>query len=176
MIKDNHLSLRAPEPEDLQILYKWENDTSLWHLGSTNVPFSKFVLEQYILNNTHDIYSDKQLRLMIDCKIDNQTKTIGTLDLFDFEPAHKRAGIGILITKEERNKGYAKKALQLVVNYCFSTLHLHQLFCNILENNADSKKLFISSGFVEIGKKKDWRLINNQWETEILYQLINKQG
>ena len=46
--------LRATEPEDLDILYKIENDDSLWNLGNTNVPYSKYVLHDYIAHATND--------------------------------------------------------------------------------------------------------------------------
>ena len=101
-----NITLRALEPSDVDLLYKWENDTSIWHLSNTLTPFSRFVLEQYLLNSEKDIFTNKQLRLMIDViEAAKKVKTIGSIDLFDFDPKNKRAGIGILIIKEEREKG-----------------------------------------------------------------------
>lgn len=59
------IELRAVEPEDLDALYRWENDSSLWIYGSTVSPFSRYLLKQYIENYTADITRDKQLRLII---------------------------------------------------------------------------------------------------------------
>ena len=59
------IELRAVEPEDLDALYRWENDSSLWIYGSTVSPFSRYLLKQYIENYTADIARDKQLRLII---------------------------------------------------------------------------------------------------------------
>jgi len=40
--------------------------------------------------------------------------TIGTIDIFEFDPFHKRAGIGILIGNESyRRKGYASMVSDL---------------------------------------------------------------
>ena len=50
--------LRAMEPEDLDFLYNIENDRELWNVGNTNVPYSRYVLHDYIANATNDIYSD----------------------------------------------------------------------------------------------------------------------
>ena len=58
--------LRAMEPEDLDLLYRIENDQELWCLGSTNVPYSRYTLHDYVANSTGDIYSDKQVRLIIE--------------------------------------------------------------------------------------------------------------
>ena len=157
VLQGNKVHLRPIEPDDLDIIYKWENNSKIWHLSNTITPFSKFIVKQFIENSHQDIYTNKQLRLMIE-RIDSDIpETIGTIDLFDFDPMHKRAGIGILITdKENRGKGYASEALDLLINYCFTTLQLHQIYCNITTDNTDSIHLFTSKGFQLIGTKKDW--------------------
>jgi diamine N-acetyltransferase len=81
-----------------------------------------------------------------------------------------------MINKDNRGKGYSREALDLVINYCFNTLMVHQLFCNISSENEISMKLFTSTGFDIIGNKKDWLHINNQWKDEYLLQLINKKN
>ena len=93
------IQLRAPEPEDLECLYRWENDTEIWQVSNTLTPFSRYILKNYIESAHLDIYETRQLRFMIDALSNGSEakKTIGTIDLFDFEPYHNRAGIGILI-------------------------------------------------------------------------------
>ena len=85
--------LRAIEPEDLKLMYDIENDMSLWNVGSTNVPYSHFLLQEYITRSTGDIYTDKQLRLMIEVG----QQTIGIIDLIAYDPRHNRAEVGIVI-------------------------------------------------------------------------------
>jgi len=167
------ITLRAVEPDDIDLLYNWENDTDNWKVSNTITPFSKYYLEQYILNTQNDIYTEKQLRLMIELKESNKLHIIGSVDLFEFDPVNKKAGIGILISKEFRNKGFATKVLNILIDYCFKTLDLHQLFCNILEDNNESVKLFANSGFEIVGLKKDWIKYENKWLNEYLLQLIN---
>jgi len=174
MISEN-IKLRALEPSDVQLLFEWENDLSIWHLSNTIAPFSKFDLEQYILNSDKDIYSSKQMRLMIDKKISNSKfQTIGNIDIFDFDPLNKRAGIGILIIEKERNKGLASEALDLLLKYGFETLNLHQFFCNISKENEVSIKLFKKKNFQIIGIKKDWNYRNGKYSDEYLLQLMNE--
>jgi len=169
-----NLKLRAPEPEDIDLLYNWENDQRLWYLSHTQTPFSRFVLEQYILNSHQDIYTAKQLRMMIVLK--NSGETVGMVDLFDFEPAHRRAGIGILISETQQKHGFASETLDLIIDYAFNTLMLKQLYCNILPENTASIHLFTKKGFHLIGNKKEWLLIENQWKDEQMYQLINPKS
>jgi len=171
-MKYQDIRLRAIEPEDLELLYNWENNNSWWIISNTVAPFSKYTLKRYIRNSHKSIYETGQLRLMIDLIAGNQT--IGTIDIFDFDPFHNRAGIGILIAEEEqRRKGYASMALKCLTDYCFGTLQLHQLWCNILANNSESIELFQKLGFVQIGIKKDWVKTSDGYLDEYMFQLVN---
>jgi len=169
------LYIRALEPEDVDKLYEWENDCSIWHLSNTITPLSRFTLEQYVLNAGQDIYSTRQMRLMIDLKKpENGVTTIGSIDLFEFEPAHQRAGVGILIHEGFRGKGYASEAMNLMIDYAFKTLGIHQLYANISADNTESIRLFEGKGFRLIGVKKEWNRIRNKWIDESMFQLIHQ--
>jgi diamine N-acetyltransferase len=172
-MRGTRVNLRALEPDDVEVLYAWENDRSIWHLSNTITPFSRFTLEQYVLNAGQDIYATRQLRMMIDLiEPREETRSIGSVDLFDFEPSHQRAGVGILLLEAFRGKGYASEALDLLINYAFDVLQLHQLFTNIATNNTESIRLFESKGFQFIGTKKEWNRSRNKWQDESMYQLI----
>lgn len=166
--------LRAIEPNDIDLIYQWENNSEIWQISNTLTPFSRSIIKQFI-NNAHlDIFQAKQLRLMIDSIDEKTTETLGTIDLFDFDPFHQRAGIGILIAeKKDRQKGYASDALEVLIKYCFSVLQLHQLYCNISCDNTSSIKLFENKGFKLIGIKKDWLLTPEGWKDELMYQRMN---
>lgn len=171
-MKYEKIRLRALEPEDLELLYEWENNDSYWVISNTVSPFSKYTLKRYMENSHKSIYETGQLRLMID--LTGEKKTIGTIDIFDFDPFHGRAGIGILIADEaQRKKGYASMSLKCLIDYCFRTLQLHQLYCNILANNCESIDLFKKMGFTESGIKKEWVKTTDGYLDEYLFQLIN---
>ena len=170
-LRGEHIYLRALEPEDLEFVYRIENDTSLWELSDTQTPYSRFLIKQYLENAQQDIFEAKQLRLAINTL---ENTTIGLIDVFDFDIKNKRAGIGILIENEvNRNQGYGREALKLLVNYCFEVLHLHQVYANISENNIASLKLFETDGFKIIGLKKDWSFDGINYTNEYILQRIN---
>ena len=172
LLHGEKVNLRALEPEDLDFLYTTENDTNFWQVSNTQVPFSKFVLKQYLENAHQDIYEAKQLRLIIE---ESKTNTaIGMIDLFDFNPQHRRAGIGILVHKKFQNSGFASDALSIFIPYCFKILNLHQIFANIVSNNQQSIKLFSNFNFKKIGIKKDWLFIDGVYNDEFIFQLINE--
>lgn len=171
-----NLLLRAPEPADIDLIFRWENDTRIWHLGNTLAPFSRFAIEQFVLNTENDLFASKQLRLMIDWHTaEKEARTVGSIDLYDFDPFHKRAGVGILIDESFRRRGFAQEALGLLTEYCFNTLNLHQIYCSIEENNADSINLFKKAGFTACGIKKEWLFRSDLWSDELMFQLINKK-
>ena len=164
--------LRALEPEDLEFLYQIENNETFWEVSHTQAPFSKFLLKQYLENAHLDIFEAKQLRLLIE---NTSTKEqIGMIDLFDFNPQHKRAGVGILIHPEYQKNGFASDALSILIKYSFSHLNLHQLYANITSDNSKSISLFTKHNFNKIGLKKDWILSDGNFKDEILYQLIKE--
>ncbi|MBW1654905.1 MULTISPECIES: GNAT family N-acetyltransferase [Flavobacterium] len=173
-LKGETIYLRALEPEDLEFIYTIENDQNIWEVSNTQTPYSRFLIKQYLENAHQDIYEAKQLRLAI-CQ-DEDFPALGLIDLFDFDPRNNRAGIGIVIQKEE-NKGQniGSEALELLIKYAFYNLNLHQLYANIGVENAASIALFTKFGFEKIGIKKDWILLHNKYQDEAVFQLINKQ-
>lgn len=169
-IKGKNISLRAIEPEDIDTLYRWENDLNLWHVSDTVIPFSKFILKEYIQEATRDIFDAKQLRLII-AKNDDKAAA-GAIDLFDYHPLHQRAGVGLLIQKTHRRKGYGAEALVLLKHYAFNTLMIHQLYCHIGQSNQKSIDLFTQTGFEITGTKKEWLKYPEGWENVLFLQLL----
>ena len=166
--------LRALEPEDLDFIYKLENNEAIWEVSNTQTPYSRFLIRQYLENAHQDIYEAKQLRLAI-CK-KGLFDAIGLIDIFDFDPVNQRAGVGIIISEEsERGKGVGSEALDLLIHYAFRQLQLHQLYANIDEENIASVTLFTNFGFVLAGVKKEWNRKNNVYTDEALYQLIRRE-
>lgn len=171
MMNDEIIQIRALEPEDLEYLYKWENNMDLWDVSDTLTPFSHFTLKKYIDSAHEDIYSSKQLRLMIVRLEDNQP--LGLIDLYDFDPYHQRAGLGIMIhNTENRKRGYATSAIKLMLDYCFETLGLNQVYSSVPSCNIASRKLFESIGFNQTGYRKQWLKRGNDWEDVIYFQLL----
>ena len=170
LLENETIKLRAPEPEDLEVFYKWENDTELWSLGYTLAPYSRYDLKQYIISKK-DIYETKQLRFIIENKTDE--KATGTIDLYDFDPHNRRAAVGVLIDKTYQRNRLATGALSLLCEYAFSFLKLHQLYAFIPVKNEPSKKLFSRCGFEEKGFLSDWLQTSERYEDVTIVSLIS---
>lgn len=167
-LKYGKISLRPLETEDIELLYQWENNMEIWNVSNTRTPFSKYILAEYIKESVKDIYETKQLRLIIQ---NENLEPVGAVDLFDFDPYHMRAGIGILIhDAKNRNHGYATDALNAIFNYALQVLGLKQLYANISAKNEVSIHLFEKAGFEKTGTKKNWLKTLSGWDDEILLQ------
>ena len=170
MLKGNSIRLRVLEPSDADLIFKWENTPENWKVSNTLLPFSKHLIEKYV-NSAQDLHLVKQIRFIIESV---EGKALGTIDLFDYDSFNQRAGVGILIADSaERGKGYAKEALELLIDYSFNHLLLKSLFCNILEDNKESIALFKGRGFTITGNKQQWIRTPQGYKDELFLQLMN---
>lgn len=172
MPENNTIRLRAPEPADLDALYLLENDTSLWQFGSTTTPLSRFALRDFIERCSEPVFDTRQLRLVIERKEDAQL--IGTIDLYDFDPQHRRAGVGVCIDGRFQRQGYATGALEILKSYCFEILNLHQIYAFVPEKNLPSLSLFCRCGFVQTGVLTDWLIRRNVAENVVVLQYTDR--
>lgn len=176
LLKNSEVSLRALEPEDIDIIYEWENDTDIWQVSNTLTPYSKYILAKYIAQaSVQDIYEARQLRMVITLSENNIP--VGLIDLFDFDPSNSRAGIGISINRKDmRGKHIAKNALRILIDYCFNRLNINQLYCNIEIDNTASINLFKSENFQLYGTLKQWQRTQNGFNDVFVFGLIKNQN
>lgn len=173
LLSSERVTLRAMEPEDLEVLYTLENDTDNWDISSVNVPYSRYLLKQFIAKGTHDIYTDGQLRLMVE-SVEEGT-VIGMADLIDFNPRHLRAEIGIVLARDYRNQGYGTEVLALMEKYVHEFLHLHSLYSYVSVNNTASLKLFEKAGYENTCTLREWLYVGNEFvDTKIFQKILSK--
>lgn len=162
------VTLRAIEPEDLDLLYQIENDQKLWNVGATNVPYSRYTLHDYIATSADDIYADRQVRLMVQDAESHQT--VGICDIVRFEPQHLRAEAGIVIMEPYRQQGYAQAALDQLLHYALTILHLHQLYAVVAAGNEAALHLFRHAGFDHETRLHDWLSEGHNYTDAIVMQ------
>ena len=163
------IKLRALEPEDLDELYAIENDREIWHVGPTNVPYSRYALHEYIARQQADIYADRQVRLVVE---NAEKNVVGLVDLVDFDPQHRRAELGIVVKKAFRGQGYGQAAIAQMLDYARKTLHLHQIYAIVDADNHESLQLFRQVGFEEKNRLKDWLFDGENYRDAVLMQIF----
>lgn len=168
-LNNNEILLRALEPEDLDFLYKWENNAALWHTSTTVSPYSKFDLKRYI-EASKDIFEQGCLKLIIE-RVSDKSR-LGILDLFNYDHFNSKMEIGILIDSQYRRNGYALQAVEIAKQYAFNFLHLNQMYCHIPADNKDSALLFQKAGFKKTAVLPKWIKGENGWTDVNMYQFV----
>ena len=161
------MKLRAIEPEDLDLLYQIENNHSLWQVGTTNVPYSRYTLHDYIATSSDDIFADRQMRLIVES---DKGEAVGIADLVNFDPQHQRAEVGIVIQSDYRRKGYAAAAIEALCDYAVRIIHLHQLYVIVDADNKAALSLFEKVGFNTQNMLKEWLFDGKKYHDAVLMQ------
>lgn len=159
------ITLRALEPEDLDLVHGIENDAALWQWGSTSQPLSRYTVHQYLATQHADIYLDGQLRLVIEA----EGKSVGIVDLSSFCPHHLRAEVGIVVLSECQRRGLATQALRQLAEYASQHLHLRSIYAYVADENAAGQALFRASGYTPLAQLPRW--IEGR-HTATLFQLL----
>ena len=161
------------ERADIDRIYQWENDERIWAVSGTTEPFSREQIVQFVERHLAggDLLRMGEVRLVIE-RCDRQ-EAVGAVDLFEYDPINRRAGVGILISDPaERGKGYASDAIRTLCRYGREVIGLHQLWCNVGAGNLPRLRLFRGAGFVEVGTKREWVWTPEGYHDEILFQKL----
>ena len=153
-LENDVMKLRAPEPEDLELMYAMENDTALWSVGNATLPYSRYTLRAYLEQSHQDLITERQARFVIELA---EGMCAGMIDLADYDPINGRAEVCIGLLSDYWGKGLALQALQLLCVYARDRLHLHQLYAYVPEWNKKSVGLFEKCGFESSATLKDWQ-------------------
>ncbi|MDO7850547.1 GNAT family N-acetyltransferase [Hymenobacter convexus] len=164
------IRLRALEPTDLDFLYQLENDRDIWGVSDTLAPMSRHALREYLAHATTDIYVVRQLRQVITTEIGQIP--VGVIDLFEYDPLHQRAGVGITILASERRHGYARQALASLQKYAREVLRLHQIYATVGASNQGSMRLFRAAGFRRVGTRRQWLRTADGWADAVEWQCL----
>lgn len=169
-ISNDIISLRAPEPSDLDALYRHENAPESPESSMISAPVSRRMLEQYIENYSADIAATGALRLMVTLTATGET--VGSVDIYDYCARDRRAYVAILIEKQYRRRAYGIAALELLCEYASEILGLHQLAAEVAADNVASRALFEKAGFKTCGRLRSWLRVGRKYYDVLVYQKL----
>ena len=153
---ERNIRLRAVEPCDADFMYEIENDASAWRYSDTVAPLSRRILRQYALDYDADPFSARQLRLIVSVCRDDSWIPAGLVDLYEIDPVHRRAFVGIYILRDFRNMGVAGTALVILEKYASEVLNLRLLAAKVESDNHISLTLFERCGFSKVATLPEW--------------------
>lgn len=133
-------------------------------------PYSRAQLEDYVTHYDGNIFSARQLRLMVTLALSGMA--VGVVDLYDCDFIHQRCAVGIMIDSDHRRRGYGAQAVGLMAVYCRKHLGLRQLYCIVGNDNPASLGLFAKAGFEVSGHLRSWLRRESEWVDASLLQLL----
>lgn len=158
----NKVTLRALEPEDLELLYTIENDTEVWEVSSSRVNYSKFAIKKYLAEQPQEIAVAGEVRLAITDR--DSKKAIGVIDLTNYSATNRSAEIGISLLKSERGKGYGQAAIKEIEQYAKAHLNMRMLYAyTSADSTSAGKNLFLACKYIPVATLPEWYFSNGEY-------------
>ena len=153
------ISLRPISIVDFDVMCKIELDSRNLNYTTLEMPDVNDI--RAFLLAGQDIRRDCQIRY----SIDYQSKVIGFVDLSDVVFEKGISGVGVFILKEFRKAGFAKQALKCLGDIALE-LGLNTLYAEARKSNLESRKLFLSAGYIEKDSNELYRRFEYIFSTE----------
>lgn len=102
----------------------------------------------------------------------DRPELIGTIVLWNFSTEKQRAEVGYMLLPEYHGKGYAREALDAVLDYGFADLGLHAVEAVVDPRNRASVTLLERAGFRREAFFKSYIMRHGQWLDEAVYTLL----
>lgn len=165
ILKDDVVLLRAIDENDAEVLMDLINDPEIeGSVCGWSYPVSLSAQKKWIDNLTNDT--------TVRFAIESKGKMIGTVIISSIDMKNRTSNMNIKILKSERGKGFAIRAMKLVICYCFNELNMHCLTANVVEENIDSRKLFERLGFCKDGLLRDRVYKNGDYHNVISFSFL----
>ena len=152
-LKGRHLYLRPLLAEDADGDYlQWFNDEEICRGNSHHViPHTKEKILDYI---RHAHATSDEFILAI--ALNENGKHIGNIALQAIDLVYRSADLTIIIGDTSAwGKGYGAEAAGLLVNHGFNAMNLHRISCATFDTNTAMKKLALSLGMREEGRRRE---------------------
>ncbi|MEN3014955.1 MAG: GNAT family protein [bacterium] len=172
MQQSPNITLTPIERHNLVTIHQWLKDSDEFYY-MTDWFFSKPNLDEIEIWYNSLINNNRTKVFMIYC---NHLKTpVGIAEVSRIDWKNRHAYLGILIgNKANRNKGYATKALKIIIKMCFEQINLNKLYATVIESNISSIKLFEKLGFQKEAQLKKHSFIDNTYQDQIIFSLLKE--
>ncbi len=151
LLEKGCVRLRLLERTDLGTTLSWRNENRRWFLNSDLLSIDSHCswFEQYIARNDDYVFIIEQLSERIE--------PTGQISLYKIDWEQRKAEFGrLLIVESARQKGVAKKAIEILLEYAFDTLGIKTIHLEVLQSNHPAISLYEKCGFVhteELGSR-----------------------
>ncbi len=143
--------LRAREPEDEPLLYRWFNDPEVTEHLSLRYPLSHKAQREYIEKASDPGYRDLNLAI-----VTHEGQLIGGCGLEDTSAENRSAILGIAIgDKKFWDGGYGTDAMRTLCRFGFDMMNLHRIQLDVYAGNERARHVYEKIGFrLEVTKRQ----------------------
>ena len=165
-----HIYLRALVEEDADGEYiNWFNDEEVCRGNSHHVfPHTRKKLLEYI-SHAHQTSSEFILAIVLK----SSNKHIGNIAFQDIHQVYRCADLTIIIgEKSEWGKGYGLEAARLLLHHGFAAMNLHRISCATYETNEAMRKIALTLGMKEEGRRVEAAYKNGEYIDFVEYGIL----
>jgi len=105
----------------------------------------------------------------------DEDRVLGTCTLAEIDLHHQRAAIGFALGRASWGQGFAREAVQALVDFAFLELDLHRLAADADPRNHRSLALLESLGFVREGHQRESYFVSDEWQDAVLFGLLRRE-
>lgn len=155
--------------EDVEVYIKWLNDFAVTDgLGTSNKIVSLEDEKEWISQNSNQ-YQFAIVRLE-----DNQL--IGNCGFHAIDHLRQCSDVGLFIGDEEnRNKGYGKEVLNLLLDYGFYYMNLNNIMLKVFSFNERAINCYKNVGFKEIGRRRQSYYLKGRFYDEVFMDKLRDE-
>lgn len=154
--------------EDAEKYVYWMNDRSVTdNLGNTTI-ITTLEGEKDWLTNAG---KNGDANFAIIRKEDDEL--LGNCSLMNIDRINRKCTFGIFIGEEKnRNKGYGKEALELLLSYSFNFQNMHSVDLNVFSFNKNAIKCYEKIGFKKCGIRHESYFLDGKYYDEIKMEIL----
>jgi [ribosomal protein S5]-alanine N-acetyltransferase len=172
-IEGERIFLRDHQASDLDAYHAWLSDPDTTHYlawRSTSREASLIQLAEAMYENEQQ----PRRKYYLAAVLKSTQQILGDAG-FTIESQNADGGVaelGYFLLKPYWGQGYATEAVQLLLNYCFTTLHLHKVRATCDAENRASEHVLQKCGMVREAYRKKQALLDGQWRDRLEYALL----
>jgi len=166
------IRLRAREPEDEPLLFRWINDPEVTENFVIRYPMSHAQERAFIDSCAKPGYE----RAAFAVETLAEGTLIGGVDLGRTSPENRSASLGIAIGDKSRwDSGYGTDTMITVCRFGFEMMNLHRIELAVYARNARARHVYEKVGFKVEGRLRDGRYKFGEYDDVIVMGLLQRE-
>jgi RimJ/RimL family protein N-acetyltransferase len=160
--------------EDAAALYGYRSDPAVaryqrWHPGSVGDAESFIATQRHVVVDTPDTWWQRAIRLR------DSMELIGDLGLHFTAEADATTELGVSIAPGHQGHGYAREALEMILDFAFGGLHKHRVFASVDPRNQSAVKLLEGLGMRREAHFRESVRCDDGWADDLVFGLLSRE-